>query len=594
MTRISTFHPSSVAASEPSSQSLVLEADCGAENSSFNILSKYSLPPSCWGSSSSSSFPGGTASLGSCPVVPTQLSSETPSIAPLSRRDAPVIRHTKRGRIDLALDATLSGETKLQALKTLEQDEYAKNSKVARESIWNSYQLLHVSWFGKQVPVLPMTATKINAIGAMLKQGMYRSPQVYFDKARDTHIDDGYEWTPGLSRRIRKVIRSVTRGMGPSRQTFDIDLQDVASQRFPDTPLCTGGPIGPKNCYIAGSFFMTREVELSLAVWEHIDIDWKSMKVTWNLPASKTDPMALGKRRTWGCVCEGDLSKPCGFHALTLQEDLCNLLFANESKNDGDLPQDLPVFPTREGKFVSKIAMVSTFTEIAKSIGISTECAGGHVCRISGARHLARINVDIWLIQLMARWQSPVVLRYIQDAPLHMVTDLYKRNMAQSTLDKTLECLSSQVAALSGKLASMKSDTLVALRETMECRQMQVALPPLVDPDAAAVSSCRVLAPSRMMEAHFVRNDASGIVHRPLTFSHEVAREAWRTACGWAFAGASFSTRESLTTHHRQICGSCLPEEKAAAKAASHAASTDVTSSALGGSGSESTSSSSS
>ena len=119
MTRISTFHPPSVAASEPSSQSLVLDADCGAENSSFNILSKYSLPPSCSGSSSSSSFPGGTASLGSCPTAPTQSSSVILPIAPLSRRDAPVIRHTKRGRIDLALDATLSGETKLQALKTL-------------------------------------------------------------------------------------------------------------------------------------------------------------------------------------------------------------------------------------------------------------------------------------------------------------------------------------------------------------------------------------------------------------------------------------------------------------------------------------------
>jgi hypothetical protein len=144
-----------------------------------------------------------------------------------------------------------------------------------------------------------------------------------------------------------------------------------------------------------------------------------------------------------------------------------------------------------------------------------------------------------------------VVLRYIQEAPLHLVTDLYKRNTAQSMLSRTLECVSSQVAALSSKLASLKSDTLVALRETLDCRQKEVALPPLVDPDAAAVSSCRTLAPARMLDAHFVRNDASGIVHRPLSFSHEFAREAWRTAFGWAFAEASFSTREVLTTRHR-------------------------------------------
>jgi len=268
-----------------------------------------------------------------------------------------------------------------------------------------------------------MTITKVNVIGAKLKQGLYKSPQAYFDNAKDAHIDEGYDWTPGLSRRVHKVTRSVTRGIGPSWQTLDIDLQDVASQKFPNTPLCSGGPIGPKNGYISGPVFMTREVELSFAVWEHIDIIWKARKVTLNLPASKTDPKALGKRRTWGCVGDGDLIKPCGLHSLTLQEDWCDLRVAND---DGDLPPDLPVFPTCEGKFVSKVAMVSTFTEIAKAIGISTDYACGHVCRISGARHLARINEDIWLIQLIARWQSYVVLRYIQEAPLHMVTDRYK------------------------------------------------------------------------------------------------------------------------------------------------------------------------
>jgi hypothetical protein len=174
----------------------------------------------------------------------------------------------------------------------------------------------------------------------------------------------------------------------------------------PEADLC----VVDNACNISGSFFMTREVELCLAVGEHIDSCWKAMNDTWNLPASKTDPKALGKRRTWGCVCDGDLG---------------------------------------------------------------------------------------------SKW------------------------------------------------ASLKSDTLIALCETLDCRQKKVALPPLVDPDAAAVSSCRTLAPARMLDAHFVRNDASGIVHRPLSFSHEFAREAWRTAFGWAFAEASFSTREVLTTRHR-------------------------------------------
>ena len=95
----------------------------------------------------------------------------------------------------------------------------------------------------------------------------------------------------------------------------------------------------------------------------------------------------------------------------------------------------------------------------------------------------------------MARWQSYVVLRYIQEAPLHMVTDRYKGKRVQSTLDKAVNCLLSQVAALSREVAPMRSDTLVAFLEILDCRQKQVALPPLADPDAAAVSSCRVSLP---------------------------------------------------------------------------------------------------
>jgi hypothetical protein len=107
-------------------------------------------------------------------------------------------------------------------------------------------------------------------------------------------------------------------------------------------------------CNISGSLFMTREVELCLAVGEHIDCCWKAINDTGNLPASKTDPKALGKRRTLGCGGDGDLG---------------------------------------------------------------------------------------------SKW------------------------------------------------ASLKSDTLIAVCETLDCSLKKVALPPFVDPDAAAVSSCRTLLP---------------------------------------------------------------------------------------------------
>ena len=43
-----------------------------------------------------------------------------------------------------------------------------------------------------------------------------------------------------------------------------------------------------------------------------------TVKASWNLLASKTDPMALGKTRTWECVSKDPHScaEPCPAHAL--------------------------------------------------------------------------------------------------------------------------------------------------------------------------------------------------------------------------------------------------------------------------------------
>jgi hypothetical protein len=41
---------------------------------------------------------------------------------------------------------------------------------------------------------------------------------------------------------------------------------------------------------------------------------------------------------------------------------------------------------------------------------------GGHSLRVLGARNLDVMGINLMLIQLMARWSSDVVLRYVADA----------------------------------------------------------------------------------------------------------------------------------------------------------------------------------
>ena len=119
---------------------------------------------------------------------------------------------------------------------------------------------------------------------------------------------------------------------------------------------------GGKPLPVACVFFCTREIELSLALRCHLSVNPVAKPVSWNLPCSKTDPQALGKTRTWDCVCDGSLDKPCAFHALARH---CTYL---DQKFSG-MPQDaLPLFPDLAGNTVEKV-MVVKLIEAAASQG---------------------------------------------------------------------------------------------------------------------------------------------------------------------------------------------------------------------------------
>ena len=54
--------------------------------------------------------------------------------------------------------------------------------------------------------------------------------------------------------------------------------------------------------------------------------------------------------------------------------------------------------------------------------------------RVTGARTLAALGVDLVRIQLMARWSSDVVLRYVAEAPLATMTAAYRAGFAAQSV----------------------------------------------------------------------------------------------------------------------------------------------------------------
>ena len=134
------------------------------------------------------------------------------------------------------------------------------------------------------------------------------------------------------------------------------------------------------------------------------------------LPCSKTDVKAvkaLGKTRSWGCVCTVQPQRdqhrelPCPYHALAEQEKTLHTLFIDD--------KDVPIFCTSAGKPVTKAKVVDTFERINAMLGrpivdhSGAKLYGGHSLRVTGAQWMASIGLPLISIQLMARWDSDVV-----------------------------------------------------------------------------------------------------------------------------------------------------------------------------------------
>ena len=453
----------------------------------------------------------------------------------VARSTAPVLAGTVRGNRAAALSAAATGSSRKAALNSFMGLMVAPSATASQDSLLRTWQAFHTEWFGETEELLPLTPAKIFAVCAMFRAGGYRAVENYVARAKDWHIEHGYPWSDFLSRACRKSKRAATRGIGPARQSAPLDLELVhrALQHHSGQPVCRGGPLGIGSLVTCGSFWMLRELEASCALVRHITVDKVALTVEWLLPVSKTDVKALGCARRWGCVCAGNGKMPCPVHAVLTQLRLLEDTFGQDRVSSGELP----LFPTVAGRFVEKCHVVSSIEAAATLCDEPLEDAqgsrrfGGHSLRVTGARTLAGLGVDIHLIQLMARWSSDVVLRYVAEAPLSSITEAYRHGYA------------TQLARGPGLLGE-------AIPEPSSC-----VLP---------------LPPSKALvhKGPWIENLDSGIVHRPAVWSLEVQPLSWRTACGWAFGHSNTRSVDKLPAKASRRCSCCWKATAATSDAA--------------------------
>ena len=441
------------------------------------------------------------------------VSQPTPELIS-GRSDAPLLRLSTRGDRGVALSSASSATTLELALDGLLTAMSAPSAVSSQESLIKTWTSFHVAWFGPSVEVLPLVLAKVYAICAMFRAGGYRSVENYLSKIKDLHIEKGFDWTVCLERAFRKSKRAVCRGIGPARQSAALDL-DAAFKVLENrsaAPVCNRGPVGLRNLLVAGCFWMLRELEISCAKICHLKVDMDHSWVDWTLPVSKTDVRALGKVRRWECVCSGDFSKPCPFHAIVDQLKILRSLHGGEDSS--------PLFPTLNGGFVDKRHVVTSIEFVAKLTGEALTGSGGvrrfgsHSLRVTGARLMAGMGISIVLIQLMARWSSEVVLRYVAEAPLQGMSGAYRKGLSTSALGMFSEEVSRQLEAFKSEAVQDK--------RLIHYLQQEVA-------------TLKAIEEVRVTDMGYIVNIESSVVHWPVVWAKDVVPMHWKTVCGWAF-----------------------------------------------------------
>lgn len=391
--------------------------------------------------------------------------------------------------------------------------------------------------------MLPLSPAKIEAVSAQMCQLRYRSFTNYLAAVKKAHITSPItngRWEERLAVAGRDCTRAVLRGIGPAKQcgVFEGGLAAVCALKLGVAPLVTDGPIGPGRMMVIGTFFLLREVEASLLLWKSVVINRDTQTVWIHLAASKTDPLALSVWRYWGCVCSAGATI-CPYHSAIEQDALLTELV----KRVGKSADDVPFFPTCTGRVVAKERVVLTFERIAQQLGESlTDDLGrrrftGHLLRVQGARELATAGIEIFKIQLLARWRSPIVLRYAQEAPLASLTaDFNMRRQAQG-LSELISVAKSGDATQRKQLENIEASLIDLIVREGELRDR------LEEKEAPPVTSA----------GDFVINEKSGCWH-------ERASDKATTKCGWAYAGAPHALADRCrTSAWHDVCDRCMP-----------------------------------
>ena len=353
---------------------------------------------------------------------------------PQCRKGAPQV--TLRSRRHSSVDPLeLIDEDKVAALEDDEKDKHASSASLSRSVLVTTWQRFLNLWYGEETALLPVEPSDISHVACLMKRQGYQSVANYLDRIKELHIRAGFEWSPQHEIEVRQGSRSVTRGQGPPRQSAPFEVPSLLKLRLGIEPRAAA--------VMLGCAYMRREIELAGAWFSHMFLDRVRRVVCLDRSCSKTGPTAIGCSRSWGCICTGraeEEDNPCPYRTAVFHEDRLRLQFGKGTKVI--MPADPPWFPTLDERSVYKEAVVKTIEAMAQQLGEpladpwGRRRYGGHGMRVSGAKWLAAIGVEVSKIQTLAHWSSDVVSRYLGESHIGAIAgDVRRARTARKAVD---------------------------------------------------------------------------------------------------------------------------------------------------------------
>ena len=349
------------------------------------------------------------------------LPSNASAIVP--RRDITPVNQAKRGNLKMAILASYDTNRK-RTQQELTDQFYAASTQDPRGSQWKTWCTMAHAW--GLLPI-PITDELVLAIGASMKHGKYRSSKNYFLRAQQEHRDNINEpLSDKTLALITRVIRSINRGIGPTplKDSFEIELFHTPLPTDEADPgvwfLHTDAA---RDITTICCWWLLRGIEAAAAKMHHVWRQHTALATTtfFTLPIQKNDTTGMCVSRGPNCICERQKKNPiCPHCAMIRHEKRVRTLFP---RND-----TIAFIPEPEGTHPSKQTIIQIFRRAIQSTGTTLQRPGPqgeqiqrfseHVCRVSGAQFLTRLGYSLDAVQLIGRWGSDAIKRYIQDSPL--------------------------------------------------------------------------------------------------------------------------------------------------------------------------------